>query len=60
MPKLLGWILRAVAGFLAAGVLAPFTLALPESLQGPGLVFAIMAACLVIAFSVGKRLRMPR
>ncbi|MGE3843129.1 MAG: hypothetical protein AB7I50_16265 [Vicinamibacterales bacterium] len=49
--------LRLVAGLLAAGFLAPFTLLLPAVAQGPIVLGLIALACVGLALGLGHRVR---
>jgi hypothetical protein len=48
-----------LAGLLAAGILAPFTLLLPEAWQREWQLFAIAVVCLLVALLVGRPRRTP-
>jgi hypothetical protein len=48
-------LLRVAAGLLAAGILAPFTLALPERWQGSLVLVLLAALCVTGAFVLGRR-----
>jgi len=49
--------LRLVAGLLAAGVLAPFTLLLPAAVQGPTALGLLALACVGLALGWGHHVR---
>jgi hypothetical protein len=48
-------LLRIVIGVLVAGIIAPFTLWLPEAWQGPPLLYAIGIGCVIAALLLGRR-----
>jgi hypothetical protein len=59
MSEVAAWAVRILAGLLLAGLIAPFTLALPERWQAPGMLVALAVVCVAGALLTGRRRSRP-